>query len=61
MNDQRKVGNYFKERTEVKKIMKEMLKPKFKWTREIKSQFEKKWQDYWKAYDEHEKLCKSKV
>ena len=59
MNDPRKVGNYFRERKEVKKIMKEMLKPKFKWTRTVKSQFEKKWKNYWKAYGEHEKFCKS--
>lgn len=60
MSDPRKVGNYFTERTKVKQIMEKMLKPKSSWTREIKSQFEKAWKDYWKAYDEHENLCKNK-
>ncbi len=58
MNDTRQVGPYFKEREKVKEIMKEMLQPKFKWTREVKSKFEKSWKDYWTAYDEHEKRCK---
>ena len=61
MSDPRKVRDYFTEREKVKQIMKKMLKPKSKWTREIKSQFEEAWKDYCKAYDEHEKLCKNKA
>ncbi len=58
MNDTRQVGLYFKEREKVKELMKEMLQPKYEWTREVKSKFEKSWKDYCKAYDEHEKRCK---
>ena len=57
MSDQREVGTYFKERKAVKKIMQEMLKPKYKWTREVKSDFEKQWEAYWKAYNKHKNLC----
>ncbi|MDE0118856.1 MAG: hypothetical protein OXM55_02470 [Bdellovibrionales bacterium] len=46
MNDTRKVGPYFKEREKIKEIMKEMLQPKYEWTREVKSKFEKSWKDY---------------
>ena len=58
MSDQRQVGTYFKERKEVKEIMQSMLKPRYRWTREVKTAFEKQWKVYWKAYDRHEKLCK---
>ena len=57
MPDNRKVGKYFEERDKVKAIMKQMLKPKKKWTRKLKADFEKAWKDYCKAYDEHERLC----
>ena len=60
MSDQRQVGKYFKEREKIKEIMENMLRPKFKWTREVKAHFEKAWDDYWTAYDEHKELCKKK-
>ena len=61
MSDERQVGTYFEEREAVKKMMQDMLKPKYKWTREVKSGFEKQWEAYWKAYNQHEKLCKEKL
>ena len=60
MSDKRKVGNYFKARQEVKKIMTEMLNPKCKWTERKKAQFEKTWRAYKKAYNEHSNLCRTK-
>ena len=56
--DERKVGSYFKERGKVKQLMTSMLKSKFKWTKEVKKNFEESWSLYWKAYDNHERLCK---
>ena len=41
-------------------MMREMLKPKYKWTRQVKSKFETAWKEYWEAYDTHEKLCKER-
>ena len=38
--------------------MQSMLKPRSRWTREVKTDFEKQWEIYWKAYNRHEKLCK---
>ena len=57
MSDEREVNTYFKERVKVKELMRNMLKPKYRWTREVKARFEKSWSDYWTAYDEHGRLC----
>ena len=56
MSDIRQVGPYFKEREKVKKLMDDMLKPKSKWTKAVKLNFETAWKKYWIAYDNHDKL-----
>lgn len=58
MNDTRQVGPYFTARDKVKEMMKKMIQPNFKWTREVKEEFEKLWKECCRAYDEHEELCK---
>ena len=58
MSDEREVDTYFKEREKVKELMRNMLKPKYHWTREVKRDFEDAWINYWFAYNEHEKKCK---
>ena len=60
MNDTRQVGSYFKEREKVKEIMERMLQPKFKWTREVKSKFEKSWKDYWQPMMNMKNAVRSK-
>ena len=58
MSYEREVGTYFKERVKVKKLMREMLKPKYGWTRKVKREFEDAWINYWFAYNEHKEKCK---
>ena len=59
MADKRKVNEYFKAREKVKKIMREMLKPKYKWTKTRISKFKKAFKEYEQKYTEHEELCKT--
>lgn len=60
MADIMKVGPYFKSRYEVKRLMRQMLGHKERWTRELKREFEKAWNEYCQAYDEHEALHKER-
>ena len=60
MADRKKVGVYFKARKKVKKAMRDMLKPKARWTKKIISDFENIFRDYKEKYSEHEELCKKR-